>query len=107
MVGAIGEGHRHIDDGKAAKRPVLQVVADADFDRGDELPRHHPAGDLLVELEAGPAGEGLDVDHHVAKLSVPARLLLVPAADLDALPDRLLVGELATLALGLDAVLAL
>ena len=93
MVGAVGQRHRHVDHREAAERPVLQIVRHADLDRGDELPRHHAAGDLLGELEAGAARQRLDVEHHVAELAVAARLLLVPAADLDALADRLLVGH--------------
>ncbi len=69
--------------------------------------RHHAAGDLVVEPEAAAARQRLDVEHHVAELAVPARLLLVPAAHLDALLDRLLVGQLPRLGFRLHAVLAL
>ena len=106
MIGAVEQRHGDVDDGEA-QRPVLQIVFDADLHRRDELARDDAAGDLLGELEAGAARPRLDVEHHVAELAVPARLLLVAAAHLRAIADRLLVGNEARLALDRDAVLAL
>ncbi len=106
MIRAVGQRHRHVHHGEA-ERPVLEVVRDADLDRRDVILRHHAAGDGVGELEPGAARLRLDVQHHVAELSVSARLLLVPAADRRPGPDRLLVGNVAPLPLDRDAILAL
>src|SRR5262249_39982497 len=107
MVGAVGERHGHIDHREPAERPTLQVVRHADLDGGDELARHYPSRDLLGKLKARATWQGLDVDDHVAELTVPARRLLVSAADLDPPADGFLVRHLARFGDGLYPVLAL
>jgi hypothetical protein len=79
VVGAVCQRHRHVHHREAAERPLVQVVGNADLHRGNELRRHHAAGDGLGELEARTARQRLDVEHHIAELAVPARLLLVAA----------------------------
>ena len=79
VIGAVDQRHRDVDDGKS-QRAVLERVDHAFLDRGDVVARHHAAGDLLLEHEAGAARHRLDVEHDVAELAVAARLLLVAAA---------------------------
>ena len=79
VIGAVDQRHRDIDHRKA-ERPVLECVDHAFLDRRDVVARHHAAGDLVLEREAGAARQRLDVEHDVAELAVAARLLLVPAA---------------------------
>src|SRR3981189_3275669 len=92
MVGAVGQLHRHVDP-REAERPMLEAVDHALLDRRNVVARHHAAGDLLLEREAGAARERLDVDHNVAELAMTARLLLVPATLGDRFADRLAVAD--------------
>src|SRR5262249_23193600 len=46
-----------------------------------------------IELQPGPPPQRLDLEDHVAKLAVPARLLLVPASLRDWLADRLAIAD--------------
>ena len=79
VIGAVDQRDREIDH-REAERAVLERVDDALLDRRDVIARHHAAGDLLLELEAGAARQRLDLEHHVAELAVTAGLLLVAAA---------------------------
>src|SRR5262245_4332153 len=85
----------------------MQVVRHTNLDRGDKLARHHATRDRLGKLEARTARQGLDVEHHIAELTVPARLLLVSTANLDALADGFLVGHLARLGYSVHPIFAL
>ena len=79
VIGAVDQRHRDVDHRKA-ERAVLERVDHALLDRRDVVARHHAAGDLLLEHEAGAARQRLDVEHDVAELAVAAGLLLVAAA---------------------------
>ena len=79
VIGAVDQRHRDVDH-REAERAVLERVDDALLDRRDVIARHHAAGDLVLELEAGAARQRLDVEHDVAELAVAAGLLLVAAA---------------------------
>ena len=92
VVGAVDQGHRDVDHRKA-ERALGERVLDAGLDRGDPLLGDHPAGDLVVELEAVAARQRLHLDHAIAELAVAARLLLVAAALGDGLADRFLVAD--------------
>jgi hypothetical protein len=105
VIGAVGQVHRHIDDRKA-ERAGFQVVANAGLDRLDVGLGHDPACDRVCELEAGTARQRLDLQHHVAELAVAARLLLVAAALLRRLADRLAIGNGRRPAFDRDLVLA-
>src|SRR6185436_20710858 len=90
VVGAVDERHRKIDH-REPKRPVLERVDYAFFHRRDVVARHHTAGDAILELEAGPTRQRLDLEHHVAELTVTAGLLLMAAALCDRLANRLAI----------------
>ena len=92
MIGAVDQGHRQIDH-REAERPMLERVDDALLHRRDVIARHHAAGDLVLELEAGAARQRPDLHHHVAELAVAAGLLLVPAADRDRFLDGLAIAD--------------
>src|SRR4029077_15390378 len=83
---------RDVDHGEP-ERAVLERVDDALLHRRDVIARHHAALDLLTEGEARAARQRLYVEHDVAVLTVPARLLLVTAALHDALLDGLAVTD--------------
>ena len=72
---------------------MLERVDDALLDRRDVVARHHAAGDLVLELEAGAARQRLDLEHDVAELAVAAGLLLVAAALRDRLADGLAIAD--------------
>ena len=76
---AVGQRHRDIDH-REAERSLDHRIAHALLDRGDILLRNGAARDLLGEAEAFAARQRRKLDHHVAELAVPARLLLVAAA---------------------------
>ena len=108
MVGTVvqlgGQAHHRV----AGQHAVLDVVAQALFDRGDEVARHHAAHDrvLEVELGIGRVVVGTELDPHVAELAVSAGLLLVAALHVDLLADGLAVGDLRELQHALRAELA-
>ena len=82
-----------VDDGEAVDAAVAHRLLDALLDRGDELAGDRPADDLVDELEAGPAVEGLDPQPRHAELAVAAGLLLVLALGLGLAGDGLAVGD--------------
>src|SRR5207342_2941085 len=92
VVGAVDERHRKIDH-REPKRPVLERVDYAFFHRRDVVARHHTAGDAILELEAGPTWQRLDLEHHVAELTVTAGLLLMAAALCDRLANGLAISH--------------
>src|SRR3979411_2557649 len=102
MVGGVGQRHR-AGHHREAGRPMLEAVDDALFDRRNVIARHHTAGDLLLEREAGAARKRPDVEHDVAELAMTARLLLVPAALADRFANRLAVADARGAALDRDA----
>src|SRR5262249_1465858 len=102
MIGAVDQSHRDADDWKA-ERAVFHCIEDAFLDRWDVVARHHATGDLVLEYETGIARQRLDVEHHVAELTVSAGLLLVPAALLDRLSDGFAISDCRPAALDRDA----
>ena len=106
MIGAVLQAHRHVHDRKA-QRAAREIVAHACLHRGEVVARDGATRDHLGEGKAVAARLRLDLHHHVAELSVSAALLLVPAADLDAFADCLLVADIALLGFGLDAEAAI
>src|ERR1700730_4073275 len=72
---------------------MLECVDDAFLDRWNVVARHHAAGDLVLEYEAGIAWQRFNIEDDIAELAVPAGLLLVPAALLDRLSDRFPVAD--------------
>ena len=100
VIGAVRQIDGEVDD-REAERSLHHPVADALLDRRNILLGHDAAGDRVGEGEACAARQRLDLDDDVAELAVAARLLLVAAADLHRLADRLLdrrCGAAATLA---------
>src|SRR5207245_11691831 len=85
--------HPESDDRVAGQDPLLHAVAHAFFGGRDVVARHGAAEDVVHELEAAPARQGLDAEPDVAVLAAPARLLLVLALPLGAPLDRLLVRD--------------
>ena len=92
VIRAVDQRHRQVDH-LEAERSVLERIDDAFLDRRNVIARHYAAGDLVLELESGAARQRLDLEHHVAELAVAAGLLLVAAALLDRLLDRLPVAD--------------
>ena len=92
--------------GEPVEPAELHRLDDALLDRGDELPGDRATDDLVVELEAAAALDGLDADERNAELAVPTRLLLVPALGFGGLGDGLAIGNPHVLGLHLDAELS-
>src|SRR5262249_21711385 len=93
VIRPINQCDRHVDDRKA-KWPVLERVYDPLLHRGNVIARNDAAGNSVFELKPRPTRQRLDLQHNIAKLTVAARLLLVPPALGDrlayslAVPDR-------------------
>src|SRR5207247_3504864 len=75
--------------------------------RRNVVARHGTAEDVVHELEAAPARQGLGAEPDVAVLAAPARLLLVLALSLGASLDRLLVRNARGQQVDVHVVLAL
>src|SRR5690606_23138976 len=88
--------------------PAPHGVPDPLLDGRDELLWDDPADDLVLEDETRAALAGLEVDHHVAVLAVATGLADEARLDLlDALLDRLAVGDLGGAHVALDLELPL
>ncbi len=89
---AVEQGDPDVHHRVAGQHPHLHLGPDAFLDRRDELPRHHPADDLVDELQARAGRPGLDLDVADPELPVAAGLLDVPAQapglPADRLPQR-------------------
>ena len=72
---------------------MQQGVLTAGLDGREILPGHGAAVHALGEGEALAAPARRDLQHHVAELAVPARLLLVTAAHRHLVADRLAIGD--------------
>ena len=72
---AVEQGDPEPDHRVSGYHALLHLPPDALFHRGDELARHHPADDLVDELEAGRVFQRLHLDLADPVLAVPARLL--------------------------------
>ena len=105
MIRAVRQCYRDIDDRKA-ERTFSQIIANADLDRRNEVPRNGAARDRFIEYNAGTSRQWLDVELDVAELTMPAGLLLVACADLGPRSDRLFVADAALLAQNIYAELA-
>src|SRR5258708_4821688 len=75
-----GEGDQDVDHGEAEGDPPGGLGADTLLHRGDELPGHRAADDLVDELDARADRQRLDLDLADGVLAVAAGLLDVPAA---------------------------
>src|SRR5581483_10491197 len=107
VVGAVHEPHAHTLHGRPGELAVLHRLLDALVDGGPEALRDHAADDLVHELVAAAAVDGLDHDVAVAELAPPARLLLVAPVRAGLLADRLHVGHARRMQLDVDAEAAL
>src|SRR5262245_61262339 len=92
MIRAVDQRDRDIDD-RITLGPLLHRVLHAGLDRGNPLARDGAPGDLVDELKALAARQGLHLDDAIAELAVSAGLLLVTAALFSALADCFLVGR--------------
>src|SRR6185369_659994 len=92
VIRAVNKRDRDVDN-LEPERAVLEAVDDALLHRADVIARNDAALDLVLEGEARAARQRLDVEHDVAVLAVAAGLLLVAAALLDRLADRLAVAD--------------
>ena len=92
VIRAVDQRHMQIDHRKA-ERAVLERVDDAFLDRRNVIARHDAAGDLFFERESGAARPRLDLEHHVAVLTVAAGLFLVPPALHDRFADGFTVPD--------------
>src|SRR5207247_604535 len=86
--------------GIARDGALLEQIADAFFDGGDELAGDGAAEDFIDELEALAALERLDAQENFAELSGAAGLLLVAVVAFGVVQDRLFVRDLGRL--GID-----
>ena len=92
VIGAVDQRHRDIDHRKS-QWPVLERVEHAFFHRRDVIARHHTTGDLFLEFETRAARQRLDVEHHIAELTVTAGLLLVTSTLLRAFANGLAITD--------------
>src|SRR5262249_4532506 len=79
VIGAVGQYHLQIDNGKT-ERPSRKTVVDPFFDRGNVVARYRATNNRFVELEAFTARQRLDFQYDIHELRVAAGLLLVPTA---------------------------
>jgi hypothetical protein len=108
VVRAVGQRHPEIHHRVARQPAALRRFADPLLDGGPEVLRDRAAEDLVGELEAGAAGQRLELDPAIAELAAPAGLLLVrPLRGADLLLDRFEVGNLGLLEDRFDAELLL
>ena len=97
VVGTVQQGDLEIHHRVAGQIAALGRLDDAFLDGRDVLPRDGAAEDLVLELEAAAARQGLHGDDAIAELAVAAGLLLVPPLDLRLGGDRFSVGDLGRL----------
>ena len=93
MVLAVVERDAQVHHRVARELALAQRLDDALLDGRDERPRDRAADDLVDELEAVAALQGLDPDPAVPVLAPPAALLLVLALGLGRAGDGLAVGH--------------
>src|SRR5271168_5295760 len=97
MKRAVGQCDGNVNDRKT-ERAFAEIIANADLDRRNEVLRNSSARDLLAEGYATAPRQRLDVKLHIAELTMPARLLLMPRANFRRRADRFLVSDAALLA---------
>mmetsp|Transcript_13376 Transcript_13376/g.27623 ORF Transcript_13376/g.27623 Transcript_13376/m.27623 type:complete len:447 (+) Transcript_13376:96-1436(+) len=111
VVGAVGEGGLHAEDGETGDDSGAEDGLDALLDAGDVLLGDVAALDVGLELEVHGAllvellGREGDLDARV--LAGTSGLLLVGVVDIGRLGDGLAVGDLGGADVGLDVELAL
>src|SRR6185295_10818234 len=86
VIAAVDQAYRDVDD-MEAERSFDHRFLDAFLDGRNPLLWHRSAVDLLLETEAFAARQGTNLDDHIAKLAMAARLLLVAAVLADGLAD--------------------
>ena len=82
VVRAVDQLALHVDHRIARENSVLERFPHSLLRRLDELTRDHSADDLVLEHEAFALLRRLDVDHHVAVLTLTTRLANELAFDL-------------------------
>ena len=107
MIAAVVELGAQARHREARQNALDEVLAQALFDRRNEVARHRAADDCIDELEIRARLGGGELNPHVAELAVAAALLLVAALHLNRLADGLAVGNLRVLEHGFRAELAL
>ena len=104
MVGTVDDGNLHRLDLVTCKDTVGHCRLEALFDARDEFLRDISSLDLVVELKTGNAFIGrTDLNDDVSELASAAGLLLEDLAQLDAAGDGLLVVDLRSTLVDLDA----
>ena len=95
MVGTVVEFGGEAYYREAGENALLDVVAKALFNGGDEVARYNAADNGIFEDELGIGGIviGTELDDDVAELAVSAGLLLMAAAYVDLLADGLTVRD--------------
>ncbi len=106
MVGAEDDRRLDVDDRVAREDARFHRLADALFDRGDELAGDDPALGAVDEGEAGAGLLRLEAQDHVPVLPAAARLADVLRLLLDGAADRLFVRDLRLANVGVDLELA-
>jgi len=108
VVRAVNELGLHIDHRISRQHASLEGFTHALLGRLDELTRNHSADDLVLEDESFALLGRLDVDHHVAVLTLTTRLADELAFDFfDALLNGLSVSHLRATDVRVDLELAL
>src|SRR5213075_2698120 len=108
VVGAVHQLGLHVDHRVASQHTTLESFAHALLRRLDEFTRNGSADDLVLEDEPFTLLRRLDVDHHVTVLTLTTRLANELSFNLlDALRDRLAIGNLGTPDVRVDLELAL
>src|SRR3546814_9863853 len=90
--------------GRNTERSLRHCVANTLLDGRNPLLGHCAAGDLLVKAKAFAARERLQLDHHIAELPMPARLLLVPPPLGYGLSSRFAIGDTGLAAIHRNAI---
>jgi len=93
MVGTVMQFSGETYYREACENTLLDVVAKALFNCGDEVARYNAADNCIFEDELGVGGivVGTEFDNNVTELTMSAGLLLVAAANVDLLADGLTV----------------
>src|SRR6185312_12759180 len=91
---------------RKAERTLLEKIDDALLHRRDEVAGDNAALDLILKHKAGAARQRLDVNVHIAELTVTAGLPFVAAMLTNRFLDRLLIRDLRRVGDDLETVFA-
>ncbi len=106
MVGAVDERDRDVDHRVTGDDARLQRFAHALLDRGDELARDAPLGDLVLKHKSRPALARPHIHLGVTELALASALADEPTDAVRRPLDRLLVSDLRLALVGIDVELA-